>query len=269
MADYALGNLDAEHERLERQAARLEPVTERLFRETGIGSGQRVLDLGAGTGGVSMLLSRLVGRSGEVIGIERDRRTIARARSNAAARAVTNVRFVQGDVAQLDQAEQFDAVVGRLILCWLPDPASVLSQAARLARPGGVVAFQEPWQAPVLAMLAPLPLWYAAVALLHQTVRLSGGNPDIGADMYDMFEQAGLANPNVRQEILLGRDAEFARGIVDSLRSLGRRIDQLGLSADSLGDLDTMTGRLLAEVISRQAVGAASPAPISIWARKA
>ena len=48
---YALGSNDAEHERLIRQAARLTPLTERLFREAGIGPGQRVLDLGSGVGG--------------------------------------------------------------------------------------------------------------------------------------------------------------------------------------------------------------------------
>ena len=51
--DYPLGNTDAEHERLIRQAARVAPITERFFREAGIGLGQRVLDLGSGVGDVA------------------------------------------------------------------------------------------------------------------------------------------------------------------------------------------------------------------------
>ena len=47
-ADYPLGNTDAEHERLIRQAGRVALMTERFFREAGIGLGQRVLDLGSG-----------------------------------------------------------------------------------------------------------------------------------------------------------------------------------------------------------------------------
>ena len=66
-ADYPLGNTDAEHERLIRQAARVAPITERFFREAGIGLGQRVLDLGSGVGDVAMLAARLVGPSGEVV----------------------------------------------------------------------------------------------------------------------------------------------------------------------------------------------------------
>jgi len=49
-----LGYTNSEHERRIRQAARIAPVTERLFREAGIGPGQRVLDLGSGVEDVAM-----------------------------------------------------------------------------------------------------------------------------------------------------------------------------------------------------------------------
>ena len=81
---YALGYTDAEHERLIRQAEFLAPRTERLFRAAGIGAGQRVLDLGSGVGDVAMLLARMVGPSGSVLGVERDARSIARARARTA-----------------------------------------------------------------------------------------------------------------------------------------------------------------------------------------
>src|SRR6266852_1205412 len=76
--DYALGYTNSEHDRLIRQAARIAPCTERLFREAGIGAGQRVLDIGSGVGDVAMLAANLVGSTGEVVGIERDSRSIAR-----------------------------------------------------------------------------------------------------------------------------------------------------------------------------------------------
>jgi ubiquinone/menaquinone biosynthesis C-methylase UbiE len=77
-ADYALGYTCAEHERLIRQAVRIAPITERLFREAGIGPGQRVLDIGSGVGDVAMQLARMVSPSGEVVGIERDVNSVAR-----------------------------------------------------------------------------------------------------------------------------------------------------------------------------------------------
>src|SRR5437660_9187679 len=117
--DYALGNTDAEHERLIWQAARVAPITERLFREAGIGSGQRVLDLGSGVGDVAMLAARLVGPSGEVVGVERDPRSIARARARVADAGLHNVTFTQSDISQISSGKPFDAVVGRFILMFL------------------------------------------------------------------------------------------------------------------------------------------------------
>jgi SAM-dependent methyltransferase len=84
ISHYALGNTDAEHERLIRQAMLLAPLTERFFRQAGIRPAQRVFDLGSGVGDVAMLAARLVGSAGEVVGVERDTRSIARARTRVA-----------------------------------------------------------------------------------------------------------------------------------------------------------------------------------------
>jgi tRNA A58 N-methylase Trm61 len=76
---YPLSSDEFEQERLVRQAAWTAPHTERLFLRAGIGPGQRVLELGSGVGDVSLILARLVGDSGEVVGVERDPRSILRA----------------------------------------------------------------------------------------------------------------------------------------------------------------------------------------------
>jgi ubiquinone/menaquinone biosynthesis C-methylase UbiE len=99
-SDYALGYTNAENDRLIRQAARIAPITERLFREAGIGPGQRVLDLGSGMGDVAILAARIVGPSGEVVGFERDASSIARARARVAQVGLRNVSFTQTDANQ-------------------------------------------------------------------------------------------------------------------------------------------------------------------------
>src|SRR6266851_5422062 len=116
---YILGSSDAEHERLSRQAAVLAPFTERLFRDAGVGPGQRVLDLGSGVGDVAMLAARLVGPSGEVVGVEREPQSIARARARVVEAGLHNVTFTQSDVAQFPSDKPFDAAVGRYILQFL------------------------------------------------------------------------------------------------------------------------------------------------------
>src|SRR5438552_5467738 len=109
---YALGSTDAEHERLIRQAARLAPLTKRLFREAGVGPGQRVLDLGSGAGDVAILAARLVGPAGGVVGIERDPHAVARARVRAAEAGLHNITFIASNVSHFVGENLFDAVVG-------------------------------------------------------------------------------------------------------------------------------------------------------------
>jgi protein-L-isoaspartate O-methyltransferase len=246
--EYHLGNTDAEHERLIRQAVRLAPVTERFFREAGIGPGQRVLDLGAGVGDVAMLLARLVGPSGEVVAIERDPRTITRARSRAAEAGLHNVNFVQADLAEFSADSPFDALVGRYILQFLPDPVAVLRSLANKVRPGGVVAFQEGSWAPFVLLSAHLPLWSAAVSLLHEGGLRSGVNLEMGPALHKVFQDAGLPAPRMRLEMELGCDTDFTRWTSDSLKSVLPQIQKLNLSLEALGDLDTLEQRLQNEV---------------------
>ena len=129
-SQYALGSNDGEHQRLIRQAGWLTAHTERLFREAGIGPGQRVLDLGSGVGDVAMLVARLVGPSGEVVGVERDMHSIARARARVAEAGLRNVSFTESDVNQIANDKPFDAAVGRFILEFLPDPLAALDDGA-------------------------------------------------------------------------------------------------------------------------------------------
>jgi SAM-dependent methyltransferase len=91
--DYSLGHSDAELRRLMWQAEVLRPYTERLLRMAGIGPGMRVLDVGCGTGDMTMLAARLVGPSGSVTGIDRGQRPLATAARRAESARMPWVRF--------------------------------------------------------------------------------------------------------------------------------------------------------------------------------
>jgi SAM-dependent methyltransferase len=266
-SSYVLGSTDAEHERLIRQAARVGPLTERLFREAGISQGQRVLDLGSGVGDVAMLVARLVGSTGEVVGIERDPRSIARARARVAEAGLRNVGFVQSDVFQIPDDKPFDPAVGRFILMWVHDPVSVLRSVSRLVRAGGVVAFHETYWAPTLALLTPLPLWSAVASVVHETFRRSGANPDLGPALYRVFQEAGLPGSSMRLEMLLGQDPDFAQWFSDTVGTLRPQIQQFGLWPEALGDFETLRERLQAELATSNTVAARS-AYVGAWCRK-
>ena len=245
---YALGNTDAEHERLIRQATILAPLTERFFRQAGIGPGQRVLDLGSGVGDVAMLAARLVGPSGKIVGVERDTRSIARARTRVAKASLNNVIFTQSDVRQIPVDKPFDALVGRFILQFLPDPVVGLQSISQLVRPGGIVAFHEPCWTPILPLAAHLPLWSACACLIRDSLERSGGNTEMGLALYGTFQQAGLPAPTLQMEIPVGDSPAAALWIYDLFRTLLPQMQQLNLSLECLGNLDTLLGRIQSEV---------------------
>jgi ubiquinone/menaquinone biosynthesis C-methylase UbiE len=253
-SDYALGYTNAEHERLIRQADRIAPFTERLFREAGVVEGNRVIELGSGMGDVAMLVARLVGPSGEVVGIERDPNSIARARARVAEAGLSNVTFIETDAKNLAPDQFFDAAVGRFILMFLPDPLSVLRSVSALVRPGGVLAFQEPSWTPLLALGSRLPLWSRLLSSIHQTFTRSGVNPEMGLDLYRVFQEAGLPAPSMKMETPLGCDAEFTSLISGLLASARPLAEQHRVPLEALGDLDTLHGRICAEVSASNSV---------------
>jgi len=245
---YLLGRSDAEHERLIRQARLLAPFTERLFRDAGIGAGQRVLDIGSGVGDVAFLAAGLVGSEGEVLGVDLDKAALAKARSRATDFGIRNVTFVESEVSEIAVAEPFDAVVGRFILQFLPDPVAVLRTLAGLLRPGGVLVFHEANWASFQSQLQHLPLRAACAALLVEAFARGNARTNMELVLYRGFQDIGLPAPNLRLEVPVGHDAETRRWLFDVFSTVRPRLLQHGLSTQRLGDLDTLQRRLEEEL---------------------
>jgi ubiquinone/menaquinone biosynthesis C-methylase UbiE len=140
---YALGHSERELERLSRQAQAFEPFTRHLLQLAGIDSGMRVLDVGCGSGDVAFLVADLVGSRGKVIGADRAASAVEWASARGRSRRISNVTFLEGDPAEMQFDQPFDAVVGRLVLMYYPDPVNAVRKLMRHLRDGGLVVFQE------------------------------------------------------------------------------------------------------------------------------
>jgi SAM-dependent methyltransferase len=245
---------EAEQTRLERQAALFDPVTERVFQAAGIAPGMRVLDLGAGAGDVSMLAARIVGPAGHVVGIERNPDAIRSAQERMRRAGIGNVSFVEGDVATFEFEDTFDAVVGRLILMYVPDPAVALGHAARLLRPGGIVCVHEINGAELAAPDTPL---FAEVSRLICTAfERTGAAIHMADRLHSVFRAAGLAAPELRYERVAGgpeqRLTEYIRDLLILLApviaSLTPVIERERLATAEQLELKTLVARLDAEL---------------------
>lgn len=262
---YALGNADIEHDRLIRQATRFRGLTEEFLRAAGICEGLRVLDLGSGIGDVAMLIARIVGVHGEVVGVERDARSTNRARVRAADAGYANVTFREADIANIAHSTAFDAVVGRFILQHVPDPSAILRSALRLLRPKGIVAFQEVSWAPSLAANGHLSLWSACASTAHDAIAAAGADTNVGLALHRIFTDAGIPPPHLKLEMLMNNSPEIVLWAYDLLNSI-RAKKGTDLALDSLGDFGTLADRLKAEVTNAR-TAVTSVAVVSGWSR--
>jgi ubiquinone/menaquinone biosynthesis C-methylase UbiE len=264
---YLLGETSTEHERLIRQAHIFAPFTERLFREAGIDTGQRVLDVGSGVGDVALLAARLVGPSGAVVGIERDSNSVATASSRASAAGLANLRFIQGEIGSVTIPESFDAVVGRFIIEFLPDADAVMRSLTCLLRPGGVLAFQDACWGTWLELNKGLALRGKCVSLIREAFASSGAHMDMERVLFQTIQEAGLPSPTMRIEVPIGDDPNIVRYAHDLFSTLLPRMREHGLSLNVVGDLETLDSRLEAERLAARAF-ASTQALVCAWSRK-
>jgi len=103
-----------------------------------------VLDLGSG-GGIDVLLSaKRVGPTGTVYGLDMTAEMLALAEENARKTGATNVRFLEGliEAVPLEDAS-VDVVISNCVVNLSPEKDKVLSEIARVLRPGGRVGISD------------------------------------------------------------------------------------------------------------------------------
>jgi len=99
--------------------------------------GERVLDIGCGLGETTRALARLVGPTGEAVGIDAGERFVERAASEAAEAGVDNVAYVTGDVQVADMGTGFDIAFSRFGTMFFANPVAALRNTRSALRPGG------------------------------------------------------------------------------------------------------------------------------------
>src|SRR3954466_12015951 len=170
----------------------------------------RVLDLGTGAGSVALLAARMVGPTGTVVSVDRDTDALALAAEHAEREGVRNVEFVEGDLGIPElPGGYYDAVVSRLLLMYLPDPAATLHAAALRLRPGGVLCCHELSMNPYLAMPEP-PLLARTHATVLTTFRRAGAELHLVLELHRLVADAGLPAPEMHGETLVACGPEAA-----------------------------------------------------------
>ena len=106
--------------------------------------GETVLDLGSG-GGIDVILSaKRVGPTGTAYGVDMTDEMLALAMRNARDAGVTNVHFLKGVIEEIPlPAGSVDVVISNCVINLSTDKAAVLTEIARVLKPGGRVGITD------------------------------------------------------------------------------------------------------------------------------
>jgi ubiquinone/menaquinone biosynthesis C-methylase UbiE len=244
MSAYAMGDTPEEADRLDVQDGLYRGATEYLLRAAGLREGMRVLDVGCGTGGVSLAAARIVGPEGHVVGVDMNPEVLEIARTNAAAARIRNVGFEHHLLPDVELPEPVDAVVGRLILMHLDDPVAVVKELTGLVRPGGLVTFQDVNISRARAV-PDVPLVTRCRDWISAGQREGGRNPDMGEQLAHVLRSAGVADPAVAVVVPTGgADSDAMTLVAETVRSLLPLIERSGVADAREVDVETLESRL-------------------------
>jgi SAM-dependent methyltransferase len=264
---YVLGHADVEVERLLLQGRLYNDYTEHALRLAGLRPGMRVLDVGCGPGDVSFIAGRLVGPTGTVLGVDAASEMIELARARAAEQGLPAVHFMRAAIDAIALDEPVDAVVGRLILMHLPDPAATLRHLSSFVRSGGVIAFSEN-DITGARSIPDMPLFGHVTAGIVRAFEAMGLSPQFGTTLHTIFADAGLGAPHLTLGTPIGTAAEtdILAYAAEVWRLVFPIAQQLGFAIDSLADIDNFVPLFREEALAVNAL-ITMPPIITAWAQ--
>lgn len=164
-------------------------------------TGEVVLDLGSGGGVDCFLVSRIVGATGKVIGVDMTPEMISKARKNAASGNYQNVEFRLGEIEHLPAGDNTaDAVISNCVINLSPSKLQVYKEAHRVLKPGGRFAVAD------MVALQPLP-----TDLKNDLAAYTGciAGAELVSQLETWLAEAGFENVQIR---VRKRSREFIQG---------------------------------------------------------
>ncbi len=133
--------------------ALMTPVLKLLLDRVGMKSGQKVLDIGCGTGASLLQLAGVVGPSGHVTGVDVSTPMLAMARARVETAGLDNVTCIEADAQVYDFGSMaVDQIVSRFGVMFFEDPYAAFANIGKALAPGGTITFitwaglpENPW----------------------------------------------------------------------------------------------------------------------------
>ena len=174
------------------------------FDKIGLPLTGRIHELGCGTGAVCRAIASRPGFVGTVIGSDLSATLIEAARNITAKSGLKNIEYYQADGQGSDAHEgHYDLVLAHTVISHVANPAALLREAIRLARPGGQIILHDGD--------------YASMTFNTNT-------PELDLKMPELILQAIVANRYVMREIprlLRQSDVKITHSMSDVVLEIG------------------------------------------------
>jgi SAM-dependent methyltransferase len=181
-------------------------VNKRLFEYTKIKTGEKLLDIGCGTAGLTLEISNQVGSAGHVTAVDISRVLLDYAIERARKMDKENIDFILADAQNhIFEPGRFDSVLSRFGVMFFNDPVAAFRNLADALQPGGRIIFAcwaeielNPWfQIPKLAAIRQLGQPAATDPRAPGPMAFSDREY-----VMDLLSEAGLKNITIHEEIV-------------------------------------------------------------------
>ena len=176
------------------------------FELAGIKPGDRVLDLGCGSGTDLFIAAELAGPTGHVVGVDMTDEQLAKSQKLALMKRYSNVSFFKGYIEKLPFVDQeFDVIISNGVFNLSPEKQSLFSEIARVLKKGGRLAFSDIVTETLLpvSITCDASLWAACI-----------GGATYEEELYGLLENNGFEKVQVIQNVQYEFLSNSAKGAV-------------------------------------------------------
>jgi SAM-dependent methyltransferase len=244
----------------------LQPIADTLIDRAKPEAGERIIDVGCGSGATSIALAQKVGSSGHVFGVDISGPMLARARASAPKDLPVDFVLADATVYPFDPAS-FDLLASRFGVMFFAEPSRSFANMRRALRPSGRLAFacwREPRENPFF--MAPLQAVYKHVPKLPQQGPEDPGPFSFASEarVHRILGEAGFTGiamepHNLALDVAIGRGLDAAVQGALEIGPASRALD--GHPAD----VRAAATNSIRETLATFAKGETVPLPASIW----